>query len=232
MTGDDQPTLAQPVGQPPSQESGRWAWIVLGVVAVMLLVGGGALLAYVLLDSSSEPEMTASRNESNRRGDNVASDGADDAKSADTAENEDGGKNEVSAKDDAPAGQESADVTLPPATTAAPAPTLPPTTEAPPTTPAPASTVMATVARTCGADDNGDCFVTKRSAPSSSGTDLGQLTDRTMVELVCQQRGEAAYSSVLDARFDVWARSTDGSWLAMAYLDAPGWSLTDVTVPC
>lgn len=198
----DQPTISSPAAaRPPDGRSGRTVWIALGVAAAVLLIGGGALLALVLVGSDPDPSVTATD--------------AAVTTSPTTA---------------APA-------TLPPTTalpaTAAPA-TAAPATAAPPTAPPTTkrAAVPARVTRTCGAGGNGDCFVTFRPSPSSDGADLGTLDEGMSVTLECQQPGESITASELGYPTDVWARSTDGRWLSMAFLDAPGWSLTDVTVPC
>ncbi len=174
----------------PAERSGRGVWIALSVSAAVLVLGGGALLGYVL--TKSDPETNAA-------------DSAAVTTSPTTA----------------------AAATLPPAT-APPATAAPPT--APPTTQRAA--FPARVNRTCGARGNGDCFVTFRPSPSSNGADLGTLDEGMPVTLECQQQGESITASELGYPTDVWARSDDGRWLSMAFLDAPGWSLTDVTVPC
>ncbi len=92
--------------------------------------------------------------------------------------------------------------------------------------------MAATVNRTCGANGTGDCFLALRSGPSSAGPELGRVNESGSVTLACQQRGETVRSSVLGFDVNVWARTTDGQWATMAFLDAPGWSLTDISVPC
>lgn len=108
--------------------------------------------------------------------------------------------------------------------TTRPQPTQPPSTTQP--------AVVATVNRTCGDDGAGDCFLALRDHPGSSGTELARLDEGAQVRLACQARGEGVLSSVLGYHTDVWARDLDGRWMSMAFLDAPGWSLSDLTVPC
>ncbi len=217
-TSGDQPTIAYPASTPPTGgRSGRGIWIALGISAGVLLIGGGALLAFVLTKSDPEPSVTAAQNQTE----------------TETGKVELGGR---STEDDGSGATgkriESPDSTMASPTTAA-APTLPPPTvpsTAPPPTQPPA--ITARVSRTCGADGTGDCFVSLRTGPSSNGSELGRLYENDTVTIECQQRGESVKSSVLGSSTDVWARSTDGHWLAMAFLDAPGWSPTDITVSC
>lgn len=224
MTGVDHPTIPYSAPPPPSGDRpGRNVWIAVGVAAVALLIGGGALLGYVLLGSDSEPTLTADPTETETES---TSEAAKTKLEGRTTDQDATAAPATAAPATAPPAT-AATATAPPAT-AAPA-TAPPATAPPP---APRAAVPARVSRTCGADGTGDCFVTFRPAPSSKGANLGQLDEGDTVTLECQQRGESVRASALGYSTDVWARSTDGRWLAMAFLDAPGWSLSDVTVPC
>ena len=109
--------------------------------------------------------------------------------------------------------------------------TRPPETQ-PPTTPPPPVSRLATVNRTCGAEGTGDCFVALRREPTTAAAKLGELTEGTTVDVVCQEWGEDVYSSVLDTTSSVWVRSTDGAYMAGIFLDVPGWSLDRLTQPC
>lgn len=204
-------------------------WIALGISAVVLLIGGGALLGFVLTRSDSEPSVTATQSEPEAD----AEAETEKPKLEGRSGNGDGsgaGGTRVGSPNPALSTTVVAP-TLPPPT--APA-TAAPTTAAPTTAPAPTRppAVLARVNRTCGADDTGDCFVSLRPSPSASGPELGRLDEGSTVNLECQQLGQSSRSSELGYSTDVWARSTDGQWMSMAFLDAPGWSLTDVTVPC
>lgn len=224
MNGSDQPTIydAPAPPPPPAPRSGRGTWIALSIAAAVLLIGGGALLAVVLAGSGSGAEVTASRNET-------------ETETQAEAEAEKSKLGGPSAEDGGSAASESTTVSsdTPPT---APAPTLPtvPSSAAPATAPPPTQrpAVPATVSRTCGANGTGDCFLALRSGPSTVGPELGRLNEGDVISLDCQQRGESIKPSALGYSTDVWARSTDGRWLSMAFLDAPGWPLTDITVPC
>ena len=63
-TSGDQPTIPYPASTPPTGgRSGRGIWIALGISAGVLLIGGGALLAFVLTKSDPEPSVTAAQNQ-------------------------------------------------------------------------------------------------------------------------------------------------------------------------
>ena len=116
-----------------------------------------------------------------------------------------------------------------PPTTTDPAPPPPPPPE-PPSDPKP-SRVLAKVARTCGADGRADCFVSLRSRATSRSTERGRLDNGETVRVVCQRRGERAYSSVLDAASNIWARTDNGEYLANVYLKGDGLKAFEITLP-
>lgn len=106
------------------------------------------------------------------------------------------------------------------------------TTTVPTTTSTAPVVVDGTVARTCGADGGGDCFVALRAAPSADSAELGRLAEGAAVRIECQVEGDAAYSSVLDRESPVWARTPTGAYLAAVFVDAPGLDPFRVTTPC
>jgi hypothetical protein len=91
--------------------------------------------------------------------------------------------------------------------------------------------ILATVARTCGADGTSDCFVSLRIAPTGGSRKRRQLDEGAKVRVVCQLHGENAHSSVLRGSSDVWARTPGGSYLANVYLDAKGLDPFRITLP-
>lgn len=92
------------------------------------------------------------------------------------------------------------------------------------------ASVTATVARTCGADGNDDCFLTLRAGPDSSTASLLRYDEGETVQVTCQVYGDRARSSVMDATSSVWAKTTDGGYVAAIYLD--GIDQFSITTPC
>ena len=101
----------------------------------------------------------------------------------------------------------------------------------PPPPPPSASGVLANVARTCGSDGLQDCYVSLRSGPTSRSAERRRLDNGTAVRVVCQRRGERAYSSVLGAASNIWARTEDGEYLANVYLKGDGLNAFEITLP-
>jgi hypothetical protein len=116
------------------------------------------------------------------------------------------------------------------------------TSAAPTTSPAPPTTVAATaltpayfsarVSRTCGHSGRGDCFLSVRSGPTSSSTEMYRLNEGTTVSVQCQVEGESVTSSSLGSPTTVWARGTDGNYMSAAFLEGPGLDPFAVTTPC
>lgn len=111
------------------------------------------------------------------------------------------------------------------------APLAPPPTAAPPPPPAPTPR-YATVVRSCGSTGRGDCFVSVRSGPTSSTTELTRLYEGSSIQVVCTVQGSSAKSSILGRSTNVWAKDTLGRYISMAFLDVPGWDIYTTTVPC
>ena len=115
-------------------------------------------------------------------------------------------------------------------------PPAPPTTTVTVPAPAPSTSspsraeVTATVARTCGADGNDDCFLTLRAGPDSSTASLLRYDEGETVQVLCQVYGDRAHSSVMDGTSSVWAKTTDGGYVAAIYLD--GIDQFSITTPC
>ena len=108
--------------------------------------------------------------------------------------------------------------------------TITTTVPAPVTTSSTRSSVTATVSRTCGADGSGDCFLTLRAGPHSSTASLMRYDEGDTVQVLCQVYGDRAHSSAMDASSSVWAKTTDGGYVAAIYLD--GIDQFNVTTPC
>jgi hypothetical protein len=90
---------------------------------------------------------------------------------------------------------------------------------------------VATVSRTCGADQRGDCFVSVRTSPDGRAPEVRKVNDGMPLPVTCQVEGTSARSSVLDRSSSVWWRTPDGDYAAAVFLDA-GADLYTVTVPC
>lgn len=107
--------------------------------------------------------------------------------------------------------------------------TIPPTTPAtlPPTTP-----VQGVVSRTCGSKGNGDCFLSVRSSPDADARELFRLSEDDEIVITCTTEGESVLSSILGRRTTVWARTDQGAWVSMAFVDAPGFDPFTDSRPC
>jgi hypothetical protein len=81
--------------------------------------------------------------------------------------------------------------------------------------------VRATVKRTCGLNGAGDCHLSVRSRPSSSGRELARLNEGDALRLACQVNGESVHSSVLGASSTVWSRTASGGYVANVYVAGP-----------
>ena len=120
--------------------------------------------------------------------------------------------------------------TSPPTTAPTTEPTTQPTTE-PTTEPPPAPTpVVTTVEYTCGATGTGDCFLSERAGPGVADRLIRNHDEGTTVRVECQVLGQKASSSVLDQSSRVWARTTDGGYVAAIFLS--GIDKFRVTTPC
>lgn len=90
--------------------------------------------------------------------------------------------------------------------------------------------MVTTVQYTCGASGTGDCFLSERAGPGVADRLIRNHDDGTTVRVVCQVLGQKAYSSVLDQSSRVWARTTDGGYVAAIFLS--GIDKYRVTTPC
>jgi hypothetical protein len=125
--------------------------------------------------------------------------------------------------------------TVSPTTTVAPS-----TTTTPPpavvVAPAPQSAAVATVTgvvvRTCGSSGRGDCFLSVRSGPTSSSSELRRLTEGTRLRLLCEVTGSNATSSALGWSSNIWIKAADGGYVAAVFIDAPGFDPLRFTHPC
>lgn len=121
-------------------------------------------------------------------------------------------------------------------TTSNPAPTTTAVPATPTTTTLPPQQTMVSitgvVARTCGRSGRGDCFLAVRSAPDSRATELRRIDEGSSISVACTVTGERVVSSVLGSPTYVWARTGDGGFVSMAFIDAPGWDLFTDDHPC
>lgn len=97
------------------------------------------------------------------------------------------------------------------------------------TTPTQNQTVV-TVMNTCGRDGTGDCFLTERGSPSTSGTSLKRWQEGEQLTVVCQVRGSTVRASATGVSSNVWSRTSTGGYVTNVYLD--GISQTAITQPC
>jgi hypothetical protein len=120
-------------------------------------------------------------------------------------------------------------------TSTAPTPSDTPSRSAPPpsTVAAPLSLTLATVVGTCGLDGPSDCRLPERPSPAN-GVDppMARFDEGATIGFVCQVPGEAAFSPVLGASGDVWARLPDGGYVANVYLRGSGIDPLRLTIPC
>ena len=123
-----------------------------------------------------------------------------------------------------PTGSTPASPTTSPPTTA---PTTEPTSEPPSPEPRPVAT---TVEHTCGASGTGDCFLSERAGPGVADRLIRNHDEGATVRVECQVLGQMASSSVLDRSSRVWARTTDGGYVAAIFL--AGVDKFRVTTPC
>ncbi|HET9422466.1 MAG TPA: hypothetical protein VFO49_15100 [Nocardioides sp.] len=112
--------------------------------------------------------------------------------------------------------------TSPPTTS----PTTQPTTEPPPGPPP----VTTTVQYTCGSSGTGDCFLSERVSPDAATELIANHDEGSTIRVECQVVGQAVSSSVLDTSSRVWARTTDGGYVAAIFLS--GIDKFRVTTPC
>ena len=99
----------------------------------------------------------------------------------------------------------------------------------PPVTPPP---VLGTVANTCGADGRGDCFVSVRTQPTGSSPEVAKIREGQPIVVVCQVPGSSVHSTKLDQSSSAWSRTSDGTYAASIFVDAPGFDPLRVSVPC
>lgn|GEM_PF-3612814 len=116
--------------------------------------------------------------------------------------------------------------------TAAPIVSAAPTTDGGATAPPIAAPTRGRVARSCGARGNGDCFLSRRSSPSSDSTELGRLSEGDQIDVQCTVVGESVTASVLGRSTRIWARTADGAFVSMAFVDAPGFDPFTDSHPC
>lgn len=100
----------------------------------------------------------------------------------------------------------------------------------PPVTPPPV--IDARVARTCGSDGRSDCFVSVRVLPTAASPELRKTYEGQAISVVCQVPGQPVLSSVLNQSVPIWVRTADGGYVANVYIDAPGFDLLSLNVPC
>ncbi len=116
--------------------------------------------------------------------------------------------------------------------TAAPVVPAAPTTDGAATAPPIAAPTRGRVARSCGARGNGDCFLSRRASPSSDATELGRLSEGDPIDVQCTMVGESVTASALGRSTRIWARTDDGSFVSMAFVDAPGFDPFADSHPC
>jgi hypothetical protein len=103
-------------------------------------------------------------------------------------------------------------------------PTTPPTSQPTSTGPTPIAT---RVEYTCG---NGDCFVSERAGPRADAGEVGSYDEGDTVRVLCQVVGQEISSSLLGRSSRVWARTTNGGFVAAIFL--AGIDKFRVTTPC
>lgn len=113
-----------------------------------------------------------------------------------------------------------------------PEPSTPPSSSPPSVTPtSPTQTpVTVTVSYTCGRDGTGDCFLTERSSPSTTGAALRRWQEGDQLLVVCQMQGSLVRSSVTGISSRIWSRTSTGGYVTNVYLQ--GVSATGITTPC
>ena len=82
--------------------------------------------------------------------------------------------------------------------------------------------MTATVTGTCASSGYGDCFVSLRTGPYASDTEVDRLYEHDQVRVVCQVHGENATSSVLGTSSNVWTRDNHRHYMANVYLRGHG----------
>ncbi len=90
--------------------------------------------------------------------------------------------------------------------------------------------MVTTVEYTCGATGTGDCFLSERAGPGVADRLIRNHDEGTTVRVECQVLGQKASSSVLDQSSRVWARTTEGGYVAAIFLS--GIDKFRVTTPC
>jgi hypothetical protein len=186
----------------PRQSPGRATVVLLGTVAVLAVVV--VALVAVMIGQLTQP-------------DDESGVGARDAQSV-----AEGDVDDVAS----PA------VESPSTSASTAAPTTTPTAPSTAVTAPPPTFVSARVARTCGRNGRGDCFLSVRSGPTSSSAEMYRLDEGTSVSVQCQVDGESVTSSVLGSPTTVWARGTDGNYMSAAFLEGTGFNPFAVTTPC
>lgn len=116
-------------------------------------------------------------------------------------------------------------------TTSSTTSTTTPTTE-PQTTAVPTGPLTGTAVRTCGSDGGAKCMVAIREAPSVSAKAVSRLYENETAVFECTVMGDEVASTVLGRSTSVWARTENGLYVSMAFLDIPGWDTFTTTHPC
>jgi hypothetical protein len=129
--------------------------------------------------------------------------------------------------DDPPAATETSDTPTSSAPTTQSPTTASPTPAPPPTGPTP---LTVTVENTCGKSGTGDCFLSERAGPRVDTGGRGTHDEGTSLQVVCQEVGQNVFSSVLDTSSRIWAKTTDGGYVAAIFL--AGIDKYAVTTPC
>ena len=66
---------------------------------------------------------------------------------------------------------------------------------------------------------DGACGLNARTAPSLEAPVVGAVLEGSVVEVVCQARGDTVSNG--RARSNVWNRLSDGTWVSDFYVDTP-----------
>lgn len=78
--------------------------------------------------------------------------------------------------------------------------------------------VFGTLGKNWKADEPGDGWVAVRTKPGKNGKRIGRLAEGETVIVECTSKGIRYTSSLFDITSDVWARTSDGHYVAAVYL--------------
>lgn len=104
---------------------------------------------------------------------------------------------------------------------------VPPATESDEDSGPPASTgpkgpkpvrVFGTLGKNWKADEPGDGWIAVRTKPGKNGKRVGRLAEGETVIVECASKGITYTSSLFDITSNVWARTSDGHYVAAIYL--------------